>query len=110
MKVDTDMLHSGGDDSHRAGGHAQRGADQLSQAPLASGMFGTFPAADTFHSALSAAHAEHVKNLQAHQETLTGVGRNAHRAATGFTKMEDCNAAEMRAVRWTSDTSAVRSS
>ena len=108
MFVDTDLLHSGGNDSHRAGGHARDGADQLSRGPLTSGMFGGFPAADTFHEAVTVAHAQHVKNLQAHQEALTGLGHKAHYAANGFTNMDDRNAATERAVRWTSDTSAVR--
>lgn len=108
MFVDTDMLHTGGNESHRAGGHAQEGADRLSRGPLASGMFGGFPAAETFHGAVTAARAQHVKNLQAHHETLTGLGHKAHYAANGFTNMDDRNAAKERAVRWTSDTSAPR--
>jgi Protein of unknown function (DUF2563) len=108
MFVDTDLLHSGANESHRAGGHAQDGADQLARGPLPSGMFGDFPAGETFHDAVSAAHAQHVKNLQAHQETLTELGRKAHYAANGFTDMDDRNAANMRAVRCNSVTSATR--
>ncbi|OBG29257.1 DUF2563 family protein [Mycobacterium sp. 852002-51057_SCH5723018] len=108
MFVDADLLHSGADESHRAGGLARDGADQLSRGPLLSGMFGGFPAADTFHDAVTAAHAQHVKSLQGHQQTLTEVGRKGHYAATGFVDMDDRNAAEMRAVRCSSNTSAVR--
>jgi hypothetical protein len=108
MFVDTDLLHSGANESHRAGGRAQDGADQLSRGPLLAAMFGGFPAAETFHDAVSAAHARHVKNLQAHKETLTDVGHKAHYAANGFTDMDDRNAAEMRAVRCSSGTSAPR--
>lgn len=108
MFVDTDMLHSGGNDSHRAGGHAQEGADQLSRGPLAAGMFGGFAAAETFHEAVTAAHGRHVKELQGHQQTLTELGHKAHYAADEFTNMDDRNAAEERAVRWTSGTSAAR--
>ncbi|ORV85526.1 hypothetical protein AWC11_01465 [Mycobacterium interjectum] len=107
MFVDADLLHSGADQSHRAGGHAQEGADQLARGPLAAGMFGDFAAAETFHQAVTAAHLQHVKSLHVHQETLTGLGHNAHSAANGFTNMDDRNAAHERAVRWTSDTSAV---
>jgi hypothetical protein len=110
MFVDTDLLHSGANESHRAGGHAQEGADQLSRGPLESGMFGGFSAAETFHEAVTVAHGQHVKNLQAHYETLTDLGHKAHYAADGFTEMDDRNAAEERAVRWNSDTSAVRTS
>jgi hypothetical protein len=48
--------------------------------------------------------------LQAHQQTLTGLGHKAHYAADGFTNMDERNAAAERAVRWTSDTSAVHTS
>jgi Protein of unknown function (DUF2563) len=108
MFVDTDLLHCGANESHRAGGHAQDGADQLWRGPLLSGMFGGFTAAERFHDAVSAAHAQHVKDLQAHQQTLTELGRKAHSAADGFTDMDDRNAAKMRAVRCSSVTSAIR--
>jgi hypothetical protein len=99
MFVDTALLRAGGDQSHRAGGHAGEGADQLSLAPLPSAMFGEFPEAESFHGAMSAAHARHVKNLKAHEETLTEVGHKAHYAAKGFTDMDNRNAAELRAIR-----------
>ncbi|OBH45494.1 DUF2563 family protein [Mycobacterium mantenii] len=99
MFVDTELLHSGGNQSHRAGGHAQEGADQLAGGTVASGMFGDFDAANDFHSAVAAAHGQHVKTLQGHSETLTGVGTKAHHAATGFTNMDSQNAAEMQALR-----------
>ena len=49
-----------------------------------------------------------MKTLQAHQETLTTVGTNTHTAATGFTDMEERNAAQLRAVRPSSATRASR--
>jgi hypothetical protein len=101
MFVDTALLHSGANESHRAGEHAQDGADHLSRGPLASGMFGEFAAAEAFHDAVRSAHTAHVKTLQAHQEALTAVGSKAHRAATGFSAMEARNAGEERAVRYT---------
>lgn len=99
MFVDTELLHSGGNQSHRAGGHAQDGADHLAQGTVAPGMFGDFAAADAFHSAVAASHEQHVKNLQGHSDTLTSVGTKAHCAANGFTNMDEQNATEMRAVR-----------
>lgn len=108
MFVDTELLHSGGNESHRAGGHAQDGADHLARGPLMSGMFGELAAADAFHEAVTAAHAQHVKNLQAHQEALTAVGTKAHYAAKGFSNMDTHNAAELRAVRPSSGTSTLR--
>ncbi|MEE3751837.1 DUF2563 family protein [Mycobacterium intracellulare] len=108
MFVNTEQLHSGGNQSHRAGGHAQEGADHLAGGTLASGMFGDFEAADSFHNAVTAAHGQHVKNLQGHSETLTSVGTKAHHAANGFTNMDQHNAAELRAVRCSSSTSTPR--
>jgi uncharacterized protein DUF2563 len=64
-----------------------------------SGMFGDFSAAEEFHEAVTVAHGKHVKGLQAHRETLTAVGGQAHKAASAFTEMEEHNAAELRAVR-----------
>jgi hypothetical protein len=101
MFVDTELLHSGANESHRAGGHAQDGADHLSRGPLVSGMFGEFATAEAFHDAVRSAHAQHVQTLQAHQEALTAVGSKAHRAAIEFTGMDHRNAAEQRAVRYT---------
>jgi|GraSoiStandDraft_30_1057271.scaffolds.fasta_scaffold550453_2 Protein of unknown function (DUF2563) len=80
MFVITDLLHAAGNESHRAAEHAQEGADQLSRRPLSSGILGEFPAADA-------------------QEVLTAAGRKAHQAATGFTDMDEGNAANLRAVR-----------
>ncbi|MEM6108460.1 DUF2563 family protein [Mycobacterium sp. 050272] len=104
MFVDPGLLHSGGDQSRRAGGHAREGADRLSRGPLPSGMFGQFPAADEFHEAVGVAHGDHVRGLRAHEEVLTAVGGKAHRAASGFTEMDERNAAKLRAVRCNSGT------
>ena len=99
MFVDTSSLCSGANQSHRAGADAQDAANHLSRGPLLSGMFGEFAAAESFHDAVATARAHHVKTLRAHQETLTTVGANAHLAATGFTDMEECNAAKLQAVQ-----------
>jgi alanine racemase len=104
MDVDTGLLRSGANQSHRAGGHAQEAADHLSRGPLMSGMFGEFAAAESFHEAVATAQAHHAKTLKAHQETLSTVGTNAHTAADGFTDMEERNAAQLRAVRPSSAT------
>src|ERR1700744_142223 len=99
MFVDTQLLHAGANDSHRAGAHAQDAAEHLARGPLASGMFGNFAAAEDFHEALSSAHTQHVNALQAHHEALSAVGSKAHIAARGFTEMDQRNAVEMRSVR-----------
>lgn len=98
MFVDVELLHSGANESHYAGEHAHGGADQLSRGPLLSGMFGTFPVAQTFHDAVGAAHAQQMRNLHAHRQALITVGEKARHAATGFTGMDDGNAAELKAV------------
>ena len=97
MFVDTGCLHSGANRTYRAGGYAQEGADQLSRAPLSSGMFGDFAAADTYHEAISTAHSQHVKTFQAHHDMLTALGGKARLAATEFTEMDEHNAAKLRA-------------
>ena len=102
MFVNTELLHSGAGESHRAATHARDAADHLSRGPLLSGMFGCFAAAEAFHDALSVAHARHVKTLQAHQETLTAIGGRAQRATGEFTDMEQHNAAKLRALRCSS--------
>ncbi|OSC39528.1 DUF2563 family protein [Mycobacterium decipiens] len=104
MFVSTGLLRAGASESHRAGGHAQDGADQLSRGPLLSGMFGDFAAAETFHDAVGSTHTQHVRSLQAHQEALTALGGKAHYAATGFTDMDNHNAANLGAVRCSSAT------
>lgn len=102
MFVDPGLLRQGASESHRAGGHARDGADHLARGPLAPGMFGDFAAAEAFHEALSAAHAEHVQSLQTHHETLADVGTKAHYAAGEFTAMDECGAEQLRAVRGSS--------
>ena len=108
MFVNTGSLHSGGNDSHRAGQRAEDGASHLSRGPLMSGMFGKFAAAETFHGAVTSAHSQHVESLQAHQQSLAAIGGNAHRAAAGFTGMDQHNASALRTVRCSSDMSASR--
>jgi hypothetical protein len=85
MFVKPGLLHSGGTELHRAGDYAHAGADHLSRGPVVAGMFGRFAAAETFHDAVYAAHAQLVKNLQDQQETLGAVGSKAHLAARGST-------------------------
>ncbi|MBY0442913.1 MAG: DUF2563 family protein [Mycobacteriaceae bacterium] len=99
MFVDTGMLRSGAHLCHRASDHAQDGAAQLARGPLFSGMFGQFGAAETFHEALVAAHAEHVRSAQNHHEVLTTLGGKAHHTSAEFTNMEERNATQLRMTR-----------
>jgi uncharacterized protein DUF2563 len=96
MRVDTAMLHSGAAGSFQAGEHAQAGANHLSSALPAAGMFGDFPGADEFHEALSAAQTQHISSLQNHQQSLSDVGAWAHRAGYSFTAMDERSASELR--------------
>ncbi|WP_375484487.1 DUF2563 family protein [uncultured Mycobacterium sp.] len=52
MYVNTGLLHAGTDDSHRAGQHADDGANHLAGTSPVSGMFGNFDAAHTFCDAV----------------------------------------------------------
>ena len=99
MFVDTGMLHSGAHLCHHASGHAQEGATQLARGPLLSGMFGQFWAAETFHEALTAAHAQHLRDSQIQHEALTALGDKANQAGAEFIRTEQSNAAQLRMLR-----------
>lgn len=104
MFVDTGLLRAGAQGAERAGEHTHQAAQRLSRESLVPQMFGDFAAAEAFHHATESAHAQHVRLLLVHTDTLTAVGKNAHRSAAGFTEMEEGNARSVRAVRCTSTT------
>jgi Protein of unknown function (DUF2563) len=104
MFVDTALLHSGANESHRASWYADEGANHLARKPPVASMFGDFTAAHSFHEAVSAAHAHHARILHAHREALSAVGGSAQQAAAEFTEMDERNTAKLRAVRCSSDT------
>lgn len=99
MFVDPGLLRLAANESHRAGGHAREGADHLARGLLAAGMFGDFAAAEAFHEAVRAAHAEHVRSLQVHHEALSAVGSKAGYAAAEFAAMDERGAEQLGAVR-----------
>lgn len=99
MFVNTGLLCSGANESHRASRYADNGVNYLSRTSLAPRMFGDFAAADLFHQAASAAHTHHAKVLQTHGETLSAVGSKAHQAAAEFTEVHEGNAAKLLAVQ-----------
>ncbi|BBY04875.1 DUF2563 family protein [Mycobacterium noviomagense] len=103
MYVNTGLLHSGADDSHRAGQHADNGANHLAGTSPVSGMFGNFDAAHTFCDAVTRAHTDLTARLRAHKEALTDVDGRARTAAADFSEMEKHNAATWRAVRCSSE-------
>jgi|SRR5690625_1227939 len=104
MFVEPAMLHRGATDSHSAAEHARKGATVLDQNAVAAGIFGRFGAADVFHQAILAGHADHVTTLNGHLRTLTDVADKAHVARQAFVDMDQANAAELRAVRCNSGT------
>lgn len=83
MFVNTEQLHSGGNQSHRAGGHAQEGADHLAGGTLESGMFGDFEVANSFHNAVTTAHGQHVKTCRATARRSPVSGRRHTTRLTG---------------------------
>ncbi|BCQ08445.1 hypothetical protein JMUB5695_01878 [Mycobacterium heckeshornense] len=102
MYVNTGLLHSGADDFHRAGRHADDGANHLAGTTPVRGMFGDFAAAYAFCVAVTDAHTHHTARLRAHQQTLTDIGGKARAVAADFTEMEKNNAATLRAVQCSS--------
>ena len=101
MFVDTDGLHSGAAHSRNAGEHAQDSSKHLAAAQLGAGMFGDFAAADSFHDAMSTAHAHHVATAEAHHKVLNSVGLKTRAIASAFTATEDDNVQSLRGVRCT---------
>ena len=99
MHVNTEGLRSGAGRSFNAADHAYEGAGNLSRAAIASGIFGKFAEADTFHEAVSGAHRRHVSMIESHFEKLGIVGDKAHSAAADFADMEKLNETRLRAVR-----------
>jgi hypothetical protein len=104
MFVDTGTLHAGANDSHRAGAHADDGANHLARTSPVAGMFGDFAGADAFHGVVAQAHTHHTVKLRVHQQILSDVGDKARTVATAFTEMDECNASELKVVRCNSVT------
>lgn len=98
MQVDVDEMRSGANRSYNAASFAMDGADQLSRANPASGIFGAFPAAESFHGALSEAHSNHVERLRDHENRLGVLGDKGHKTASVFVEMEERNAEALRSV------------
>jgi hypothetical protein len=97
--VDTAGLGSGAVSSRQAADRAHDGAAQLSGQSVETDMFGGFPAASAFAEAVSASHAEHIKILNGHGESLNALGGNADTVAAAFTQSEHDGAAALEAIR-----------
>jgi hypothetical protein len=91
MQVNTDGLHAGANQSYDAADHADAGHGTLSRAAVASGIFGDFDAAHSFHGAVTDAHTHHVSRLDGHTRRLGTVGDKAHKAGADFREMDDEN-------------------
>ena len=74
------------------------GAEQLSRVTPASGIFGDFPAAESFHGALADAHSNHIQRLREHEAHLGVLGDKGHKTASAFVEMEERNAEALRSV------------
>ncbi|MBB3605133.1 hypothetical protein FHT40_004817 [Mycolicibacterium sp. BK556] len=98
MQVDVDEMRSGANRSYNAASFAMEGADQLSRVHPTSGIFGDFPAAESFHGALTAAHSNHVDRLRKHENRLGVLGDKGHKTASVFVDMEERNAEALRSV------------
>ena len=96
MQVDVGEMRSGANRSYNAASLAMEGADQLSRAGAS--IFGDFPAAESFHSALSDAHSNHVQRLREHENHLGVLGDKGHKTASVFVDMEERNAEALRSV------------
>lgn len=95
IEVNAAGLNAGGDFCQYAAGSARRAANRLGEASVASGIFGDFAEAQSFHSALQTAHQAHVEQLGAHHVSLTGLSGKAGTAATAFTNTDESAAAEI---------------
>ena len=98
MQVDVDEMRSGANRSYNAASFALEGADQLSRVNPTAGIFGAFPAAESFHGALSEAHSNHVQRLRDHENRLGVLGDKGHKTASVFVEMEERNAEALRSV------------
>jgi hypothetical protein len=98
VQVDVGEMRSGANRSYNAASFAMEGADQLSRASVGAGIFGDFPAAESFHGALSEAHSNHIQRLREHESHLGVLGDKGHKTASAFVDMEERNAEALRSV------------
>lgn len=98
MEVDVGAMRSGANRSYSAAWLAAEGAELLSRTSVRPGIFGDFPAAEAFHSALSQSHSNHIERLQDHESRLGALGDRAHTTASGFVEMEERNTQALRSV------------
>ena len=98
MQVDVSEMRSGANRSYNAASFAMEGADQLSRGRVGASIFGDFPAAESFHGAMTEAHSNHVQRLREHENHLGVLGDKGHKTASVFVDMEERNAEALRSV------------
>lgn len=98
MHVDTDTMRSGAQRSHQASEFVKNAAEELSRVAVRNGIFGSFAAAQTFHTAAIESHSNHLQSLRSRHTMLGALGDQAQRTASVFDEMEQRNAAALRAV------------
>jgi len=67
VQVDADEMRSGANQSYGAAWLATEGTEQLSRAPVSTGIFGSFAAAESFQAAVNEAHSNHIQRLRDHE-------------------------------------------
>lgn len=97
MKVDTAHLHAGADRCSDAAATALGAAGKLAEKGPMAGMFGDFAGAHEFHGAISAAHRDHIAQLQGHHRALTDISDKSRSAANEFTAGDSSTAVSLLA-------------
>lgn len=77
-------VRSGADKCSAAAETASEGASKLAAHESATGIFGDFAEAHSFHATLRGTHNDHVDLLKAHQQQLTAIHRAAAAHADTF--------------------------
>lgn len=96
MHVNTDDMRAGADRSYRASDFAKDAADVLSSVTVRHGIFGSFAAADVFHTAMADKHSNHTERMRSHHTGLGALGDTTHKTASVFEEMEERNTAALR--------------
>jgi hypothetical protein len=89
MEVNTEHMLGGGDSCTYAADAARKGAERLARETIERNIFGDFDAGHQFHSAISAAHQDHIERLNGHDTALTNLSGHAKDAAQSFTTTDD---------------------
>lgn len=97
MEVDTTHLHAGAERCSDAAQTALTAAGKLAAKQPTAGMFGDFAEAHAFHEAVSAAHQDHIEQLNGHHRALTDIGDKSRTGADTFTARDASSADSLQA-------------